>query len=68
MDIGHDEYVALVDPDTAFWSLVKKSGLAAMLRITSYNVCYTKLLRWSTILRFTSSGTRSSKQRLPASM
>lgn len=31
VDIGHAEYVALVDPDTAFWSLVKKTGLAGML-------------------------------------
>jgi len=28
VDIGHDSYVGLVDPDTAFWSLIKKDKLA----------------------------------------
>jgi len=27
IDIGHDVYVGLVDPDTAFWSLVRKDKL-----------------------------------------
>ena len=27
VDIGHDTYIGLVDPDTAFWSLVKKDKL-----------------------------------------
>ena len=31
IDIGHDDYVGLVDPDTAFWSLVKKADLADVL-------------------------------------
>ncbi len=28
VDIGHQEYIALVDPKTAFWSLVKKDRMA----------------------------------------
>jgi uncharacterized protein len=28
LDIGHDAYLALIDPDTAFWSLVRKERLA----------------------------------------
>lgn len=28
LDIGHDAYLALIDPDTAFWSLVRKEKLA----------------------------------------
>ncbi|MFQ5466191.1 MAG: radical SAM protein, partial [Thermodesulfobacteriota bacterium] len=31
IDIGHPEYFALIDPDTAFWSLVKRSGLAEVI-------------------------------------
>ena len=31
LDIGHDQYMALVDPDTAFWSLVRKEKLAEAL-------------------------------------
>ena len=31
IDIGHPKYVALVDPDTAFWSLVKRNKLADTL-------------------------------------
>ncbi len=31
IDIGHPEYMALVDPDTAFWSLVHRSKLADIL-------------------------------------
>ena len=27
IDIGHNTYIGLVDPDTAFWSLVKKGKL-----------------------------------------
>lgn len=27
IDIGHDTYVGLIDPDTAFWSLVRKEKL-----------------------------------------
>ena len=31
IDIGHSEYIALLDPDTAFWSLVKKDKLGEAL-------------------------------------
>jgi len=31
LDIGHSKYVAVVDPDTAFWSLVKRGKLADAL-------------------------------------
>jgi len=31
IDIGHREYMAVIDPDTAFWSLVKREKLADAL-------------------------------------
>ncbi|MBE9531566.1 MAG: radical SAM protein, partial [Proteobacteria bacterium] len=31
IDIGHEEYIGLVEPDTAFWSLVKRGKLADTL-------------------------------------
>jgi len=31
MDIGHRDYVGLVDPDTAFWALIRKSKVAEAL-------------------------------------
>ena len=31
IDIGHDNYVALLDPDTAFWSLLKKEKISEAL-------------------------------------
>ncbi|MCX5855709.1 MAG: peptide-modifying radical SAM enzyme CbpB [Deltaproteobacteria bacterium] len=31
IDIGHPEYMAVIDPDTAFWSLVKRTKLADVL-------------------------------------
>jgi uncharacterized protein len=31
IDIGHGQYVALIDPDTAFWALVAKQSLAGTL-------------------------------------
>ena len=31
IDIGHPEYLCLIDPDTAFWSLVKRSSLADVI-------------------------------------
>ncbi len=31
VEIGHRDYLALVDPDTAFWSLVRKDKLAGLL-------------------------------------
>lgn len=35
LDIGHAEYVGLVSPDTAFWALVKKDQLGAVLTSSS---------------------------------
>ncbi|MDD4890298.1 MAG: peptide-modifying radical SAM enzyme CbpB [Phycisphaerae bacterium] len=31
IEIGHDDYLALIDPDTAFWSLVGRGDLAGTL-------------------------------------
>lgn len=31
IDIGHDEFMAMIDPHTAFWALVKKDRLAEQL-------------------------------------
>jgi uncharacterized protein len=31
LDIGHNEYLALVDPDTAFWALIQKEKLGEAL-------------------------------------
>ena len=31
IDIGHSDYVALIDPDTAFWSLVEKGQVGRVL-------------------------------------
>ena len=31
IDIGHDGYVGLVEPETAFWSLVKRDRMAETL-------------------------------------
>ena len=31
IDIGHHSYIAMVDPDTAFWSLVRKDKIADVL-------------------------------------
>ena len=31
IDIGHPEYSALIDPDTAFWALVRRDQLADVL-------------------------------------
>ncbi len=42
IDIGHPVYVALIDPDTAFWSLVKKNKLAETLTDSSFLVHYRK--------------------------
>ncbi|OGV65822.1 MAG: peptide-modifying radical SAM enzyme CbpB [Lentisphaerae bacterium RIFOXYC12_FULL_60_16] len=36
LDIGHDSYVALIEPDTAFWSLVRKDALADTLANPSF--------------------------------
>ena len=31
IDIGHDDYMAVVEPDTAFWALVRREKLAETL-------------------------------------
>ncbi len=31
IDIGHPEYMALIEPDTAFWSLVRRGNLGGVL-------------------------------------
>lgn len=40
IDIAHDDYVGLVDPDTAFWSLVRKDKLAATLNDQKFLSAY----------------------------
>lgn len=36
IDIGHRDYIGLISPDTAFWSLVKKSQLGQVLTNSSF--------------------------------
>lgn len=36
IDIGHPAYVALLDPDTAFWSLLRKEKISQALDASSY--------------------------------
>ncbi|MBU4073828.1 MAG: peptide-modifying radical SAM enzyme CbpB, partial [Proteobacteria bacterium] len=31
IDIGHPEYVAMIEPDTAFWSLIQRESRTACL-------------------------------------
>jgi uncharacterized protein len=31
LDIGHSDYIGLIDPDTAFWALIRKDRLSAAL-------------------------------------
>ena len=40
VDIGHGSYIGVVDPDTAFWSLVRKDALAETLTSTEYISAY----------------------------
>jgi len=40
IDIGHEHYMGLVDPDTAFWSLVRKDSLAETLTNTKFLAAY----------------------------
>lgn len=44
IDIGHPDYIGLIDPDTAFWSLVKKDKLADALSDGSFLKEYRKKL------------------------
>jgi uncharacterized protein len=42
IDIGHRDYVAAIDPDTAFWSLVKRKKLADVLTGGELSASYAK--------------------------
>lgn len=42
IDIGHPEYMAVIDPDTAFWSLVNKEKLADVLSGGDLSRAYAK--------------------------
>lgn len=42
VDIGHRHYTALVDPDTAFWSLVRKDRMAETLTDSKFLAAYRK--------------------------
>jgi len=42
IDIGHPTYVALVDPDTAFWALVRRSKLAETITDSQLLKAYRK--------------------------
>jgi uncharacterized protein len=42
VDIGHEDYMGLIDPDTAFWSLVKKDKLADALTDGAFMKQYRK--------------------------
>jgi uncharacterized protein len=44
IDIGHPDYVGLVDPDTAFWSLIKRDRLGDALTDGSFLRQYRKKL------------------------
>lgn len=35
IDIGHETYCAIIDPDTAFWSLVRKEKVGEALEVSS---------------------------------
>ena len=42
IDIGHSKYVAVIEPDTAFWSLVDKDGLGDWLTDDDIQKAYRK--------------------------
>lgn len=42
IDIGHPEYAAVIDPDTAFWSLVRRGKLADVLSGSDLTGIYAK--------------------------
>lgn len=56
IDIGHPEYIGLVDPDTAFWALIEKNKIGKALTDSSFLSRYRKkALNFSTemqMLRF----------------
>lgn len=45
VDIGHADYLALVDPDAAFWALVPKTDLARALSDTRFIAAYRRKAR-----------------------
>jgi uncharacterized protein len=45
VDIGHADYLALVDPDTAFWSLIPKDKLADILASSKFLASYRRKSR-----------------------
>jgi uncharacterized protein len=42
VDIGHRDYMAVVDPDTAFWALVRKNKLGQTLTGRSFMAAYSE--------------------------
>ncbi|HBE02674.1 MAG TPA: peptide-modifying radical SAM enzyme CbpB [Spirochaetia bacterium] len=56
LDISHDYYVAAINPDTAFWSLIKKEEIAATLHdrhfVNSFRKSEKKFLTEMNTLRF----------------
>jgi uncharacterized protein len=42
VDIGHKDYLALVDPDTAFWLLVKRNRLVNVLSDAHFRKAYVR--------------------------
>lgn len=42
VDIGHSRYIGLVDPDTAFWSLVERDKLSDLLHDSVLSRAYSK--------------------------
>jgi uncharacterized protein len=42
IDIGHERYMAVVDPDTAFWALVPKEKLGKVLSGRAFHTSYAK--------------------------
>ena len=45
VDIGHPAYIALVDPDTAFWTLVLKNKLAGLIGNARFLAAYRRKAR-----------------------
>ncbi|MEI6564609.1 MAG: peptide-modifying radical SAM enzyme CbpB [bacterium] len=45
VDIGHADYLALVDPDTAFWSLVPKADLSTVIGDARFLATYRRKSR-----------------------
>lgn len=40
IDIGHEHYTALIDPDTAFWSLIQKENLSEVIGDSGFLSAY----------------------------